>query len=302
MKRAVITSATGAIGIALIKELFKNNIEVLALCRKGSPRNSNIPNHQLVHIDYCNLEDIVNYNNENGLYDVFFHMAWVGTIGAARNDMYLQNLNVKYALDAVRLAKRLGCRRFIGIGSQAEYGVQNKILTPNTPTFPLTGYGIGKLTAGLMTRQLSKQLKLEHVWVRVLSVYGPCDWKNSLIMSTIRKLGNHETPSLTKGEQVWDYLYSGDAAEALRLVAEKGISEKIYVLGSGSAMPLFEYINTIKELIDPNAYLAYGDIPYSKDQIMYLRADISELTKDTGWVSNTVFRDGIKEILKANNN
>ena len=115
-------------------------------------------------------------------------------------------------------------------------------------------------------------------------------------------MGNHETPSLTKGEQVWDYLYSGDAAEALRLVAEKGISEKIYVLGSGSAMPLFEYINTIKELIDPNAYLAYGDIPYSKDQIMYLRADISELTKDTGWVSNTVFRDGIKEILKANNN
>ena len=40
--------------------------------------------------------------------------------------MYLQNLNVKYALDAVRLAKRLGCRRFIGIGPQAEYGVQNK--------------------------------------------------------------------------------------------------------------------------------------------------------------------------------
>lgn len=177
-----------------------------------------------------------------------------------------------------------------------------KILTPNTPTFPLTVYGIGNLTAGLMTRQLSKQLKLGHVWVRVLSVYGSYDWKNSLIMSTIRKLGNHETPSLTKGEQVWDYLYSGDAAEALRLVAEKGISEKIYVLGSGSAMPLFEYINTIKELIDPNAYLAYGDIPYSKDQIMYLRADISELTKDTGWVSNTVFRDGIKEILKANNN
>lgn len=43
MKRAVVTGATGAIGTALIKELIKNNIEVLVFCREGSARNSPNP-------------------------------------------------------------------------------------------------------------------------------------------------------------------------------------------------------------------------------------------------------------------
>lgn len=79
-------------------------------------------------------------------------------------------------------------------------------------------------------------------WVRILSVYGPNDNAGSMVMSTVRKLKNGETPQFTKGEQKWDYLYSGDAARAFRLLAEKGQSGKVYVLGSGNVKPLSEYI------------------------------------------------------------
>ena len=48
MKRAILTGATGAVGTALIKELIKNEIEVLVLCREGSVRNCCIPSHPLV--------------------------------------------------------------------------------------------------------------------------------------------------------------------------------------------------------------------------------------------------------------
>ena len=173
---------------------------------------------------------------EYGRYDVCYHLAWMGTTGKSRNDMYLQNRNVRYALDAVEMAARLGCHTFIGAGSQAEYGhVQGK-LTPATATNPVTGYGIAKLCAGQMTRERAHQLGMRHIWVRVLSIYGPYDGKQSMVMSGIYDLLAGKIPQYTKGEQQWDYLYSGDAARAFRMLGEKE-SEGVYCLGSGHCCP-----------------------------------------------------------------
>lgn len=280
MKRVIITGATGAIGTALIKELISNEIEVLVFCREGSKRNLQIPNHRLVTKQYCSLEKLSTIENESHkTYDVFYHFAWEGTTGAARNDMYLQNQNVRYALDAVATANRFGCHTFIGAGSQAEYGRVEGILKPDTPPFPETGYGIGKLCAGQMTREYAHQLGMKHIWTRILSVYGPNDNKKSLVMSTIKKLKLGEKPKFTMGEQMWDYLYSGDAAKAFRLLGEKGCDGKVYVLGSGTVRPLIKYIKVIQNTVNPNADLDIGALPYTEKQVMYLQADITELKK-----------------------
>ena len=231
MKRAIITGATGAIGTALVAELISAGIEVLVLCREGSVRNSRIPKHPLVKIKFCALDELSSIENDTGNnFDVFYHLAWSGTTGQARNDMYLQNKNVQYALDAVGAAKRFGCTTFIGAGSQAEYGRVEGILKSDTPTFPEMGYGYSKLCAGLMTRDYAHQLGLKHVWCRILSVYGPNDGMQSLVMSVIGALSNGNIPKCTKGEQQWDYLYSVDAAKAFLLMAEKGVDGKTYVL------------------------------------------------------------------------
>jgi nucleoside-diphosphate-sugar epimerase len=302
MKRAIITGATGAVGTALIKELISHNIEVLVFCREGSKRNVQIPSHELVTIKYCALNELETVQNDTGKnYDVFYHFAWAGTTGAARNDMYLQNQNVRYALDAVAAAKRFGCQLFIGAGSQAEYGRVEGLLRPDTPTFPEMGYGIGKLCAGQMTREYAHQLGMEHIWVRILSVYGPNDGTQSMVMSTILKLKNGEVPEFTKGEQLWDYLYSGDAANAFRLLGEKGCDGKVYVLGSGKARPLAEYIKDIKNSVNAKAEIALGAIPYGKKQVMHLQADVTQLKQDTGWENITSFREGIRRIIEQEN-
>ncbi|MCD7728659.1 MAG: NAD(P)-dependent oxidoreductase, partial [Clostridia bacterium] len=303
MMRAVITGATGAIGMALINELINNGTEVLVLCREGSERNVNIPIHPLVSLKYCALNELVEVGNDTGkIYDVFYHFAWEGTAGSLRNDMYLQNINVRYALDAVKAAKRFGCHTFIGAGSQAEYGRVEGILQPDTPVFPENGYGIAKLCAGQMTREFAHQNGMHHIWVRILSVYGPYDGAQSMVMSTIDKLQRGETPLFTKGEQMWDYLYSADAAKAFYLLGDKGCDGKTYVLGSGNASPLSCYIKTIRDVVNPAAELNFGAIPYAEKQVMYLKADISELNKDTGWQPNTDFENGIKNTMKIKKN
>lgn len=298
MKRVVITGATGAIGLAVIKEMIQQNIEVLVLCRKDSQRNKRIPRHKLVTVKYCELDELKNLQNESEQpYDVFYHFGWAGTMGELRNNMYSQLKNVQYTLDAVEAAGRLGCIKFVGAGSQAEYGRVEGVLTADTPTFPENGYGIAKLCAGQMSRIACEQKGIEHIWTRILSVYGPFDNENTMIMSTIRSLLDGKKPLLTKGEQKWDYLYSADAAKAMYLLGIFGKGGKTYPIGGGNAYPLVEYMQKLRDEISPEADLGIGEIPYRDKQVMYLCADISELKKDTGFVPMYGFEEGIKETI-----
>jgi len=297
-QRIVITGPTGAIGIALIKKCIEQDIEVLAICRKGSGRIKNIPKNLLVKILELDLNEYNSFTlDETGTYDVFYHLAWNGTVGNARNDMELQVKNIQSTLEAVRLAKRLGCHTFVGAGSQAEYGRVEGVLRPDTPVFPENGYGMAKLCAGQMSRTVCEQLGIGHIWVRILSVYGPYDGENSMVMSSLRKMLANKPTAFTKGEQLWDYLYSEDAADALLGLGEKGVHGKVYCLGSGKAYPLSRYIQIMNQLTNATEEIGLGKLPYGDKQVMHLQADISELKRDIGFEPRIEFGEGIKALI-----
>ena len=229
--------------------------------------------------------------------DVFFHLAWAKTTGQGRNDMPAQIRNIQYTIDAVHAAHALGGKVFIGAGSQAEYGRVDHALTPDTPCFPENGYGMAKLCAGQMSRTACEALGIDHIWPRILSVYGPFDGENAMIPQVIRKLLSGEAPALTAGEQIWDYLYAGDAAEALYRLALTGRAGGIYPLGSGQARPLREYLEILRDAVNPSLPLGFGEIPYASKQVMHLEADITALRRDTGFEARTAFETGIRETI-----
>ena len=299
MKKIVVTGATSMLGLALINDAVKHGIKVLAMMRAGSKKICRLPKSELISILECDIDemDAIDISSLESDYDVFYHFAWAHTDKTTRNDPVLHEKNIKYALDAVELAHKLGCKKFIGAGSQAEYGRVEGTLKATTPAFPEMGYGIGKLCAGHMTREHAHQLGMEHMWVRILSIYGPNDGLQSMVMSTIQKLTDGVVPQFTKGEQMWDYLYSGDAGNALYLVGEKGIDSKVYILGSGNARPLKDYIEEIRQVVDPNAQIDLGAVPYGARQVMYLCADINELTVDTGFTPKVSFTEGIEKTV-----
>ena len=298
MRKIIISGATGAIGTALTRHLLDRGDEVLVLTRQGG-RTDRIPRHPRLSVKFCELHELATLENDTGHdFDVFYHFAWAGTSGAARNDTALQSDNIRYALDAVALAARFGCHTFIGAGSQAEYGRFEGALTPTTPTFPETGYGIAKLAAGALTRMKAAELGMRHIWVRILSVYGVFDGENSMVVSTIRKLLAGTRPAFTKGEQLWDYLFADDAASALSLLADKGKDGAVYVLGSGNARPLSEYILELFRQAAPQISPVLGEVPYAERQVMHLCADVSELEKDTGWQPTTSFAEGIAKTIE----
>lgn len=328
IKTAVITGATGMIGTALTQYLLSQGATVAACVRPSSARVERLmeawqsgedtqkEQQGKLHIIEADLEDLgaestyeklntllgqkTDRGRATGQADVFFHLGWAGTFGAAaRNDMPLQNRNIGYTLEAVKLAGRLGCQVFVGAGSQAEYGrvPEGQKLSATTPAFPENGYGIAKLAAGQMSRIFCEEQGMSHIWMRILSVYGAWDTEKTMVMSAIDTLLDGGRPVFSPGEQRWDYLYVKDAARALYLAAKSGKSGSIYPLGSGQVRPLKDYIERIREVANPSAELGIGELPYAQNQVMYLCADIEELTKDTGFVPKYTFEEGIRETV-----
>lgn len=299
MKNAVITGPTGAVGIALINELLNNGVNVTAVCRRGSNRIKRLPVHENLKVIECNTDEYESLPSMiSEKQDVFYHFAWGCTTGGGRNDIPAQEENIRYSIAACEAAAKMGCEVFIGSGSQAEYGRVEGTLSASTPAFPENGYGIAKLSAGMLTRIRCEQLGIKHIWTRILSVYGPFDGEQTLVIGMIRKLMAGISPETTKGEQIWDFIYCGDAARAFRLIAEKGVHGKVYPIGSGIGRPLREYIECIGKETNPDVEIGFGKIPYGDRQVMHLCADIRELTEDTGFVPEVAFEEGIKNTVE----
>ena len=305
MKKVVITGATGTIGRALISVCIQAGYEVLAIVHSNSPRASELDKigHCLVlHLDlseYDNaMEEMKKQNITPESCELFFHLAWMAPFGKDRENLPLQLDNVKASLTAVHFAKALGCTTFIGAGSQAEYGRVAGQLSSVTPVFPETGYGVAKLCAGQMTRLACEQVGLKHIWTRILSVYGPHDGKQSLISVAVDAMINNRKTSFSPCDQMWDYIYSEDAARALLLAAQKGCHGSVYVIGSGKAQPLKEYIHTVAEITGYKKEIGFGRRPYNDKQVMYLQADITGLQM-LGFEPQVSFEDGIRRIIET---
>lgn len=281
MQSAIVTGPTGAVGMALINNLISHGIRVAAVVRPGSARAARIKDNPLLTKVECGLDELDKLKDRlaqtgfsTGSADermgglVFYHLGWDGTFGNSRNNMHGQNLNVKYSLDAVDAANECGCEGWIGTGSQAEYGRFEGKLNAQVPAFPENGYGIAKLCAGQMTRIACSQYGMRHVWTRILSIYGPYDGEKTMVMSTIAALLDGRIPDCTKGEQEWDYLYSDDAGRALMLLGQSGHDGKIYCIGSGRTRPLREYIEDIRDAVNPDAQINFGAVDYAPKQVL----------------------------------
>ena len=284
------------IGIALVNFVIKEGHEVIAIVRPESAGIDSLPSSEKIKICICDISD---YESLYGIdeCDIFFHLAWGKTVASARDDTDVQLKNLKCTLDAVRLAKSWNARAFIGAGSQAEYGLLNKRADDDTPTNPTSGYGIAKFSAGKMAKLLCKQLDIRFCWSRIFSVYGEHDRGHTLVMYLINTMLNGGSPELTKCEQMWDYLYSSDAARALLAIGLNGKDGQIYPIGSGECKPLKEYITEVRDSMDPNIELSFGVREYYPHQQMFLCADIRKLTADTGFVPKYSFKEGIARTI-----
>jgi nucleoside-diphosphate-sugar epimerase len=83
--------------------------------------------------------------------------------------------------------------------------------------------------------------------------------------------------------QRWDYLHVDDVVRALMAVATERQAFGVYNLSSGQAVRVRDIVERIRDLIDANLPLGFGEVPYRPDQVMHLQGSSKRLTRETGW-------------------
>jgi UDP-glucose 4-epimerase len=293
----VLTGATGFIGTAVVKNILENGDVPVVLIRNNSNLKRLEHLENIVFIKYDSLEDL-NLIKKLQEYspECFIHLAWKGVSGADRNSAFQITENIPFTLQSVFLAKQTGCKHWIGIGSQAEYGNPNCKINENFPTIPTTLYGKAKLSACWAATGLCDALEMQSSWIRVFSTYGIGDEPHWFIPYIINELKQGKSPSLTKCEQLWDYLFVDDAASAILSVAYQKAGG-IFNIGTGHAQSLRTIVDLIKNKIDSSATVNYGVVPYRPDQVMHLEADVSKIFAATRWKFKVTVEEGIKRII-----
>ena len=294
---AILTGASGFIGAAVYTELLRRKIRPLVLLRAESDRT------RLPQLDDKNVY-IFSRLDDAGLAEklhahqpeVFIHCAWRGVGGQERNEEFQLTENVPFTLASANLAIASGCRQWVGLGSQAEYGNANRILDETATTQPTTLYGQAKLTAGNEALALCAKKNLAAAWLRVFSTYGPGDHPHWMIPFVIREFLSGRAPQVTKCEQLWDYLFVADAARAIASVADGKIFGA-FNLGSGEAWPLKKIVEIIRMETNSAVQPNYGAVPYRPDQVMHLQANIAKLHTVTGWKPQVNLEVGLRETV-----
>lgn len=292
MKAAIVTGGTGFIGRAVISELLAHNYKVYAIVREG--RESQLPSNENCLPIVGDLDDMLSLLAKvpNNSADVFFHLAWTGTSGTNRFDTRLQLKNAQLTVDNLRVAKLVGCKRFVCAGSIMEH--ETTAVTFAQGSRPSLGYiyGSGKLAAHAMCRSVASSINIDLLWASITNAYGIGESSSRLINSTIKKCILGQTPAFTSGTQNYDFIYIDDVARCFRLIAEKGHAFHDYCIGSGKAKPLKDFLIEMNQAIAPDLKFRFGAVPFNGVNLPLSQFDCSETENHTGFKPEISFTDG----------
>lgn len=294
MQKIIVTGANGFIGSHLVRVFSKRGKNIIALVDSRFDYSSilGLPNVSIVEFSMSNIKDLYDIDMLTEA-DVLYHLAWSGVNANYRNDTDEQLQNIAYCISILKLAEVHHIKRVLIPGSASEVSCGNGIITGGEVPAPSDIYSATKVATRYLCQVFARQHGITLIWPLITSIYGPGRDDNNLISYTIKSILKGEKPLFTKLEQRWDYLYIDDLINALLLLGEKG-KDGIYPIGSGENRQMREYVEIIRNLINPEAVLGIGALPYKNpnkidNQVM----DISKLVLDTTFTPKYDFNTGI---------
>jgi len=298
--KILITGAGGFLGAATARAGVAAGEEILCLARaEAPPRLSPVAAQvKMLCIDVTD-EAAVRAALEAERPDAVVHSAWGGLAAGARagRDQIDGNLLATCRLAAA--AADAGVARFVGIGSQAEYGPLERRIRENDLPRPVSMYGAAKLAGFHLAGETARAAGMGFAWLRLFAAYGPGDNPSWLIPSLIRAMLAGERPRTTLGTQKWDYLYIEDAAEAVLAAVRSPDATGAFNLSSDDPVPIRTIVETIRDLTAPELQLEFGEVPFGPNQIMHMQGDNSRLRETTGWRPRTSLKDGLARTVES---
>lgn len=300
MNNAIITGASGFIGFNLCKILNDKGIKTYAVLRNETSYNDELKSLENITPVICDLNEITSLPRliPESSVDVLYHLAWEGVSGQDRGNYHIQLKNIESTLELITAVSELNCKRFVGVGSTAEYDAYNACEADGISPDVVSLYGTSKLTTHFMSKILCKSFGIEHIWGNIGNTFGVGDKSDNFINFAFKCILSNDEAKFTAGEQNYDFVYVTDVAEAIYCLGSDGKDKCSYYIGSGSPRQLKEYIVVLRDMLNPEKELKLGAIPYNGISAPIETFGIEKIQEDTGFVPKVSFEDGINN-LKA---
>lgn len=276
--RILITGSTGFIGSYLLHSLSLGNHEILNLKRRNSDlaRVSALTGEVAwVDIEENWKEVVIRFQPE-----VIFHLAWNGVSAKDRVIWETQISNIGFQQELLDIALVCGTKKFIGVGSQSEYGDFEEKVDESYPESPKTAYAATKIASKVLLQTFCELNRIDWYWFRLFPVFGPYEAENWLIPSLIKSICQQTSMNLTPGEQILPYLYVGECANAMASTIGASGQSGVYNICADNPMPMKKLVEKIRDRINPEFQLNFGAMPYRYGQSMYMEGDTTKLTSN----------------------
>lgn len=283
--RIFATGATGYLGYHFVRQALKQEHEILCLRRITSKSIFEDDIKDRIHwvTNDESLEEIVCSFQP----DVLFHAAWGGVRGAGRENIDIQNENLKMSRQLFSLYPY---KQIISIGSQAEYGYYEDVVSEDYPLNPIMEYAKAKVKCCNEMREYCQKNNIEWQWIRIFTVFGEKQTGGLIKLAIEKCLNGEKSFDTTPGEQKYSYLYAEDFGQAIcKMLGRKGKSG-IYNLSQPKSLKSNrEILECIKDTTKSDILLNFGTIPYPDGQVMLMDGSVVKYEKAFGEVPYTDF-------------
>jgi dTDP-glucose 4,6-dehydratase len=212
--------------------------------------------------------------------------------------------NIVGTYTLLREAMRRRGTRFVHVSTDEVFGSlgDDGMFSADTPYDPSSPYSASKAGADHLVRAWHRTYGLDAVVTNCSNNYGPYQFPEKLIPLTIIKaLAGEALPVYGKGENVRDWLYVDDHAEALQLAMEEGKSGESYLVGGNSERRNIDVVREICAILDelrPRAQPHADLITFVKDRPGHDHRYAIEITKALGWQPRESFDTGLRKTVQ----
>jgi dTDP-glucose 4,6-dehydratase len=157
--------------------------------------------------------------------------------------------------------------RFVHVSTDEVYGSlgpQEAAFTERSPYAPRSPYAASKAASDHLARAWHATYGLPVIVTNCSNNYGPGQFPEKLIpLALLKALRGEPVPVYGTGENVRDWLYVGDHAEALGAVLERGRVGETYNFGGGAECRNIDLVRRLCALLDELCPAADGQ-PYGR--------------------------------------
>lgn len=296
-----ITGGAGFIGTNLAIKLAECSDCIIRVIDQNEEffrilKNLNIPNIEFMISPFV-LD--ANFDSQVKGQDIIFHLASTNIPGTS-NEHIPEELesNVITTSKLLDACVRQKVKKVVFIssggtvyGKKGTYPIQEDMVT-----YPITSYGIQKLTIEKILYLYRYQFDLDYRVIRLANPYGPYQRPNGrlgVITTFIYKaLTDGKLEVYGDGSVVRDFMYIDDAIKGILNISNGKSEFRVFNLGSGKGTSINEVIDAIRRSIRSNLEVIHiasrsTDVPFN-----YL--DISRYESHYGKMNSIELEEGIR--------